>query len=364
MVATSQHLVSDKEKISIATLIEEKKNLMAIANDQKELIKEKDLKIACLENVRKDLIKAYQELHDDMVETKQRWLSQEEFKSNQIETLNEDKKNLKAIEIFLKEQIKEKDLKIACLENGRKDLIKANQTLKDGMIAAKKNLLPAKEKIIETLIEEKKNLMAIVNDQKEQIKEKDLKIASKRLRKASVITQLETEIACSLEDQQQSVISIPNPADSKPESPSRAINFNLTNPNDDVTGNLENHLDVSEVTSSESCFVPGKKFRSKGMNTLFDDAPLLDDESKRVIEKDVVGTIIWFSIKSGCGYIKRNNSQETLFVHRTSYRYLRPGELVTFDIAITVSGKKVLNLSILQGQDPFKGTPYAEDCGL
>ena len=204
-------------------------------------------------------------------------------------------------------------MKIACLENGRQDHIKAYQNLKDRLAAT----------------------MTIVNDQKELIEEKDLNISC-----------LENE----RKDPLKEVIVSPPP--SKITKLEAEIN---------VTGNLENHLDVSEATS-ESCSIPSKKFRSQGMNTLF-DAPRLD-ESKHVIEKDVVGSILWFSIKSGCGYIKLNNSQETLFVHRTSYRYLRPGELVTFDIASTASGKKVSNLSILQGQDPFKGTPYAENCGL
>ena len=265
-------------------------------DEQKELIIEKDLKIANLENGRKDLIKACDDIYDDMIDAKKNWLSQDEVKWQTIEALSKDKKDLKVIEIFLKEQIEEKDLKIACLENGRQDHIKAYQNLKDHLGAT----------------------MAIVNDQKELIKEKDLKISS--LEKERKITKL--------------------------------------------AAHLKKHM--AATTSESSTITSGKKFRSQGMNTSFFDELdlLLDHESKHddvLIEKDVIGSVLWFSKKSGCGYIKLNNSQETLFVHQTSYRYLRPGELVTFDIAATASGKKISNLSILQGQDPFKGTPYADN---
>ena len=270
-------------------------------DEQKELIIEKDLKIASLENGRKDLIKACDDIYDDMIDAKKNWLSQDEVKSQTIEALSKDKKDLKVIEIFLKEQIEEKELKIACLENGRQDHIKAYQNLKDHLGAT----------------------MAIVNDQKELIKEKDLKISS--LEKERKITKL--------------------------------------------AAHLKKHMAASSelaTTSESSTITSGKKFRSQGMNTSFFDELdlLLDHESKHddvLIEKDVIGSVLWFSKKSGCGYIKLNNSQETLFVHQTSYRYLRPGELVTFDIAATASGKKISNLSILQGQDPFKGTPYADN---
>ena len=42
------------------------------------------------------------------------------------------------------------------------------------------------------------------------------------------------------------------------------------------------------------------------------------EEPKEVIAKKVTGTVKWFNVKSGYGFINRNDTKEDVFVHQTA----------------------------------------------
>ncbi|CAN7995285.1 unnamed protein product, partial [Ixodes pacificus] len=90
---------------------------------------------------------------------------------------------------------------------------------------------------------------------------------------------------------------------------------------------------------------------------------------KPVLAERVLGTVQWFNVKDGYGFINHNDTREDIFVHQTAITRNQPQKLtrtvyedetVEFDVVVGEKGREAANVTGPDGE-PVQCILYATD---